>query len=1477
MAGAPVGFPVPQLQEGLDEREALDCFVLDYVDYCTVMGWFQSKAGCKYDDESEDGKAQWKKPSLCMSTLRATLPSKMKRLINPNNKTLGLSEENKDNPVKVIQALIKRFGGSVSVQAERTKMGRMFQSEGESISAWECRVVERAKYCEYGDFEDQACRDRFIAGLVDEALQGKLNTNGHRNKEGNIVEFRAVVEIAKNSESSTDARRLMRQVRGDQEQVNWTAKVPPSKTKSPQSPSGSSSKGLPPKQPECNYCGATPSHAKEKCRAILLKYICRKCGKEGHVARKCLSKPRHVNALNESVYDGEQETYHLFTVDIHSVRTVSVQKGKKFFAAIKLSAAGNCFVWKTLQLDTASTTNTLAVDDLVSMCPPDCDIRSLIKPSSAILHTYGGGVIKPVGQIELVCETQGKFHTLQFQLLSKDVMGSQPPLLSGSDCIRLGLIEIRRNAPSLHQNDHNETDKKSESQWGKVEESGMSDKESRPTSLNDSPTGELKPAGLPDTTSPVNSVCADIHVSAVNGTATSEAQVKRMVSAASEVGVSHMPVPGGKLTKAIVLEAFKDVHTGLGTLGPPLHIRMNPNVAPIQAHPHRCPVVKEAKAAEATRDLEKQGILEKVTEPTAWISNSVYREKPDGSIRVCIDPSQTINKAIEVPKYPIPTVDELLPKLNSAKFFSCVDVYKGFTNIELDESSSFLTTMHTPIGRYRWLRMPFGVSLGPEEYQRRQHEALEGLSGVVNKADDILVFGRGGSLEEAEKDHDINLWNLMLRCREVNLKLNPKKFQFKVKQVTWMGHLLSSDGITPHPDRVRAIRDMTPPQDVKGVQRFLGMCNYLSRFTPNLAEIVKPLAELTHVDAVWSWSSQHDTAFKTAKSAIANATTLKFFDVNKPCVLQVDASDTGLGGALLQDGQPVAFTSSTLSATEVNYAPIEKECLAIKVACTKFYQYLYGKQDVIVHSDHQPLETIFKKPLSKAPRRLQRMMLQLQPFKFTVVYKKGKYMYLADTLSRAALNLPSPSGPQEEVFQCDPEDNHEMFRVELEALELDSPEMYPSTLEEVKAETKADPTLSVLCEFVAHGWPSDKSQVPTALRHYYPLRDELAMYHGVLYKSHKVVIPLKLQSTMLKKLHQGHQGGESMIRRAREVMYWPGMQTAILQESAKCSLCASYGPALPKEPMLSHEIPHGPWKFISQDLFKHGGRWYAVTVDHYSDWFEVDLLNEDITAANVISVTKAHFARYGVPETFLSDNGPQYTSQEFVNFAKAHGFKLITRSPYYARATGKAESAVKEAKKMLKKSDLLTGLLDHRNTPPQGMTYSPAQRFLCRRTKSTLPIAESLLSQSVPPVALVRDEHLGRRAKAKAHYDKTASRDLPPLSPGQIVFTRPNDRHRGERWDRGEVLEEVTPRSYVVETQGGLVRRNRTHLRPAEPSVPCNLQTLEPPVADNSDTSAAGNSAETTELIPISDSPTESPVQTSRCGRTIRPPKRLDL
>lgn len=155
-----------------------------------------------------------------------------------------------------------------------------------------------------------------------------------------------MVQIAKNYESSTDARRLMRQVRGDQEQVNWTEKASQSKQNNTHSQSQRNGKESSRKQSECNYCGATPSHPKEKCRAYLFKYKCRKCGKEGHVARKCLSKPQNVNALDDSVSVDGQETYHLFTLDTHSVRSVSAQKGKKVFAKIKLSAAKKILLGK---------------------------------------------------------------------------------------------------------------------------------------------------------------------------------------------------------------------------------------------------------------------------------------------------------------------------------------------------------------------------------------------------------------------------------------------------------------------------------------------------------------------------------------------------------------------------------------------------------------------------------------------------------------------------------------------------------------------------------------------------------------------------------------------------------------------------------------------------------------------------------------------------------------------------------------------------------------------------------------------------------------------------------------------------------------------------------------------------------------------------------------------------------------------------
>ena len=685
---------------------------------------------------------------------------------------------------------------------------------------------------------------------------------------------------------------------------------------------------------------------------------------------------------------------------------------------------------------------------------------------------------------------------------------------------------------------------------------------------------------------------------------------------------------------------------------------------------------------------------------------------------------------------------------------------------------------------------------------------------MVYIADDILVHGSGETDEEANINHDLNLWNLMVRCRKINLKLNSDKFRFKQDKLKFMGMIVSKEGMAADPAKAEAINNMPCPTDKKGVQRFVGTCQYLSRFVPNMSESLRPLQELTKNDVKFIWSRVHETAFKSAKEKIMNACLLRYYDVRKPVVLQTDASDTGLGAALMQEGHPVAFTSCKLNSTEQNYAVIEKEMLGIVVAVRHFYQYLYGKTDVTVNTDHQPLQTIFKKPIHSIPKRLQKMMLKVQDYHLKVEYRKGKLMHLADTLSRAPVDRKTGMNTDDAVYAIE-----NTFRVQLAQADLDSPDFTCDSLSRLRLATQADPALSTLGTVIQNGWPHDRANVPPIVSQYWPWRAELAMYNGIIYKTHKVMIPNSMRTEMLRKIHRSHQGGESNLRRARQVMYWPGMAAQILETAQHCGLCAQYKPQLHKEPMMSHPVPSNPWEFVSQDLFKWNGSWYVTMVDHFSDWIEVDKLGSDTTASNVIEKTKGHFARFGIPEKVLTDNGPQYTSAEFKNFAKTWGFQHVTRSPYHEQATGKAESSVKIAKSFLKKANLPEALLEYRNTPQQGLTHSPAQRQLSKHTRTLLPVSKTLLKPVALDNELVKRELEKKRLKSKETYDRGVHAAHPSLQQGEWVYTKPNPTQRGSPWNYGKVLRKETPRSYTITTPKGLVRRNRIQLRAAEPPL----------------------------------------------------------
>ena len=261
----------------------------------------------------------------------------------------------------------------------------------------------------------------------------------------------------------------------------------------------------------------------------------------------------------------------------------------------------------------------------------------------------------------------------------------------------------------------------------------------------------------------------------------------------------------------------------------------------------------------------------------------------------------------------------------------------------------------------------FGINSAPEVWQRTMNQLVEGLKGTEVIHDDFLIVRCGDTDDEAEADYDRNLKAFLERARECNLRLNADRLKLKMTQVPYIGHLLTREGLRVDPKTVEAIEEMPAPKDAKAVQRLLGSVNYLAKYVPHLSNIMQPLRRLLDKDTELCWLHTHQQAFDEMKKALTTTQALSYYDVMKPVVIQCDASDSGLGAALLQNGLPVAYSSRALTSAETNYAQIEKELLAIVFACEKFDQYVYGRDKVHVQSDHKPLEVIFKRQLVTAP------------------------------------------------------------------------------------------------------------------------------------------------------------------------------------------------------------------------------------------------------------------------------------------------------------------------------------------------------------------------------------------------------------------------------------------------------------------------------------------------------------------------------
>jgi len=686
--------------------------------------------------------------------------------------------------------------------------------------------------------------------------------------------------------------------------------------------------------------------------------------------------------------------------------------------------------------------------------------------------------------------------------------------------------------------------------------------------------------------------------------------------------------------------------------------------------------------------------------------------------------------------------------------------------------------------------MPFGICSAPEVFQRKMHELIEGLYGVEVVADDFVAIGRGDTIEDASIDHDHNLGTLLRRCHERGVKLNADKIKYKMTEVPFIGHVATSKGLSIDPCKVLAIQDMPTPTNVAAVQRLLGLAQYLSKFLPHLSDITKPLRDLTQQNREWTWGNTQQTAFETLKMAVSTAPVLRYYNLNEEVTLQCDASQSGLGVALLQGGQPVAYASRALTETECRYAQIEKELLAIVFGCDHFDVYVYGRDKVNVETDHKPLESIMLKPLDRAPKRLQRMLLQLQKYTLSVKYKEGTQMFLADTLSRAH---------RIEVHNCE-------FATSLERLDQTmSLAIGDDHLKQIKQASIDDPIMSTLRRVICKGWPLKKIEVPESIRSYFDVRDELTIQDELVFKGQRLVIPTVLQNEVMSTIHSTHVGLEGCLRRARDNVYWPQMNAQLKDYISRCDICLAFRENPGKETLKQHEFPARPWSKVGVDLCELHGRTLVVVVDYYSNFIEVERIT-NLTTQGVTKVLKEMFARYGIPDQVMSDNGPQFPSASFKEFAAEWMFKHVTSSPHYPQSNGKAENAVKTVKRLFSKcrdarKSEYQALLDWRNTPTEGMGTSPAQRFLGRRCRTLLPTCAALLQPSFSVQKNV--QHQKKMKKHQKFYYDQHVKDLPPGDSVQI-------RLPGQvRWTAGVCTKVAGPRSYEVKVGNTTYRRNR--------------------------------------------------------------------
>lgn len=491
------------------------------------------------------------------------------------------------------------------------------------------------------------------------------------------------------------------------------------------------------------------------------------------------------------------------------------------------------------------------------------------------------------------------------------------------------------------------------------------------------------------------------------------------------------------------------------------HFIRTKNEDPIYTKPYRQAPVQITEINKQVDKLLSDNVIQESFSP--WNSPvHLVPKKADASgeikYRMVID-YRRLNEITVDDKYPLPNIADLYDKLGKCQYFSTLDLASGYHQIELNKDDRQKTAFSTQNGHYEFLRMPFGLKTAPATFQRAMNNVLRGLQGIhcLVYLDDVIIYS--ASLQE----HIDKLRTVFDRLRQTNMKIQLDKSEFFRKEVLYLGHTITKDGLKPNDDKIKVIQNYPLPKTTTEIKSFLGLIGYYRKFIKDFAKITQPLTSCLKKRNKVVIDQNYIDSFQKCKEILTSVPLLQYPDPTKPYILTTDASNVALGAVLSQgpigSDKPIAYASRTLSDTEARYSTIERELLAIIWAVKHFRPYLYG-QKFQIYTDHRPLAWLYslKEPNSK----LTRWRLRLQEYDFTIVYKNGKQNTNADALSRIKLNAVDDASMRVNV------DHDDIQKVIQKSQKLDKHRSKP---EKTMTITDSDSSMTDLEELFEENYP----------------------------------------------------------------------------------------------------------------------------------------------------------------------------------------------------------------------------------------------------------------------------------------------------------------------------------------------------------------------------------------------------------------------